>query len=104
MQADLCKSAAEAAARVATTTDEKAWHEALDKFWMLYWGPLVIVEDVDSRDLLVTNEKTEMDRSLEEKRKKLSEDLKKNPKTPVTDSMILFALQVRGKTNPPPPT
>ena len=47
MQANLCKSAAEAAARVATASDKDTWDKASNDFGMLYWGPLAIVEDVD---------------------------------------------------------
>jgi hypothetical protein len=47
MQANLCKSAAEAAARVATASDKDNWDKARNDFWMLYWGSLAIVEDVE---------------------------------------------------------
>jgi hypothetical protein len=34
----------QAAATIATTTDPKERQEAKQKFWTLYWGPLMIVE------------------------------------------------------------
>jgi hypothetical protein len=42
-----CFSAAENAARLATTLDPETWKKAREEFWMLYWGPLAIVEDVE---------------------------------------------------------
>lgn len=38
--------AAECAATIATTRDEAARRKAEDRFWVLYWGPLAVVEDV----------------------------------------------------------
>lgn len=43
-QMELCFQASEAAATLATTTDVDSWEEARATFWMLYWGPLSIVE------------------------------------------------------------
>ena len=45
-QTDRCFAAAENAARLATTVDKEIWKKAREEFWMLYWGPLAIVEDV----------------------------------------------------------
>jgi hypothetical protein len=36
--------ASEAASTIATTTDPEQRRKAEAKFWMLYWGPLVLVE------------------------------------------------------------
>ena len=46
-QTDRCFAAAENAARLATTIDQDTWKKAREEFWMLYWGPLAIVEDVE---------------------------------------------------------
>jgi hypothetical protein len=43
-QMELCFSASEAAATLATTTDPKRWRASKETFWTLYWGPLSIVE------------------------------------------------------------
>jgi len=48
-QTDLCHSAAEHVARLASTVDPKTWEKSREEFWMLYWGPLAIVEDVESQ-------------------------------------------------------
>jgi len=100
MQSDLCKSATEAAARVATATDPEAWRKALDEFWALYWGPLAIVEDVDLRELPPPNpEKPQA--GLAGKVEQLRANLE-NSKTPVTDSMIVFAAVASVQSTPPP--
>ena len=44
-QTKLCFQASETVARIATTDDPVKWKTAYDDFWMLYWGPLAIVED-----------------------------------------------------------
>ena len=49
LQSKLCSSAAEHAARLASTRDPLTWQKSREEFWMLYWGPLAIVEDVESR-------------------------------------------------------
>ena len=46
-QTDRCFAAAESAARLASTVDPDTWKKAREEFWMLYWGPLAIVEDVE---------------------------------------------------------
>jgi hypothetical protein len=46
-QTERCFSAAENAARLASTLDPETWKKAREEFWMLYWGPLAIVEDVE---------------------------------------------------------
>ena len=45
-QMDLCLAAAEHAARLASTKDEDQWKKSRDEFWMLYHGPLAVVENV----------------------------------------------------------
>jgi hypothetical protein len=32
-------------AKLANVTDPEAWQEARTRFWVLYWGPLGLVED-----------------------------------------------------------
>ena len=49
MQTKLCSSAAEHVARLASTRDPVTWQKSREEFWMLYWGPLAIVEDVESQ-------------------------------------------------------
>jgi hypothetical protein len=48
-QTELCVSAAEHAARLASSRDMDTWKKSREEFWMLYWGPLAIVEDVESQ-------------------------------------------------------
>lgn len=43
-QMDLCFQASEATATLATSTDLETWRQARETFWMLYWGPLSVVE------------------------------------------------------------
>jgi hypothetical protein len=45
-QTKLCFQASEQAARLATTSDQGQWKKSWEEFWMLYWGPLAIVEDI----------------------------------------------------------
>lgn len=45
-QLDLYMDAADAAATIATTQDDRARQAAEQRFWVLYWGPLAAVEDV----------------------------------------------------------
>lgn len=45
-QTEKCFFASESAARLATTLNPETWKKAKEEFWMLYWGPLAIVEDV----------------------------------------------------------
>lgn len=45
-QLELYLQASEAASIVATSTDLEAVSRAEGQFWLLYWGPLAIVEDV----------------------------------------------------------
>jgi hypothetical protein len=49
-QTDLCLSASEHISRLATTTDKDQWKKSRDEFWMLYWGPLAVVEEGDDAD------------------------------------------------------
>jgi hypothetical protein len=46
-QQELYFDAAAAAATIASTNDESERRNAERKFWMLYWGPLVMVESTD---------------------------------------------------------
>jgi hypothetical protein len=48
-QTELCHLAAEHSARLASTIDAQTWQKSREEFWMLYWGPLAIVEDVESQ-------------------------------------------------------
>jgi hypothetical protein len=48
-QTDLCLAASEHAARLATTRSPAAFEKSREEFWMLYWGPLAVVEDVETR-------------------------------------------------------
>ena len=50
-QMDLCLEATEAAAPVASSTDEERWYQAKERFWTLYWGPLSVVERPLTGDL-----------------------------------------------------
>lgn len=48
-QLKLYFAASEAAATLASSSEPLAWRAARDKFWMLYWGPLSMVEDISAR-------------------------------------------------------
>ncbi len=43
-QMELCFQASEAASTLASSTDLENWRRAKETFWMLYWGPLAVVE------------------------------------------------------------
>ncbi len=43
-QMELCFQASEAASTVASSTNIENWRRAKETFWMLYWGPLSVVE------------------------------------------------------------
>ncbi len=43
-QMELCFQASEAASTLASSTDLENWRRARETFWMLYWGPLSVVE------------------------------------------------------------
>ena len=43
-QMELCFQASEAASTLASSTDLENWQRAKETFWMLYWGPLSVVE------------------------------------------------------------
>jgi hypothetical protein len=47
-QTKTCLLAAENAARLATTIEAETWQKAREEFWMLYFGPLAIVEDMEA--------------------------------------------------------
>ena len=49
MQGKLCNLAAEHTARLASSRDSDVWRKSREEFWMLYFGPLTIVEDVESQ-------------------------------------------------------
>lgn len=44
-QTELCLQASEAAARLASTRSPDEWKKYRADFWMLYWGPLAVVEN-----------------------------------------------------------
>lgn len=44
-QLDLVFEASETVSRLANLTDTNEWKKAKDRFWVLYWGPLGIVEN-----------------------------------------------------------
>jgi hypothetical protein len=46
-QMDQCLAASESVARLASSVDFDTWKKAREQFWMLYLGPLAIVENVD---------------------------------------------------------
>jgi hypothetical protein len=46
-QMNQCIAASENAARLASTLNFDTWKKAREEFWMLYLGPLAIVENVD---------------------------------------------------------
>jgi hypothetical protein len=48
-QTELCLSASEHAARLATTKDREQWKKSREEFWMLYWGPLAVVEEAGTQ-------------------------------------------------------
>ena len=43
-QMDLCFTATEAASTLASSVDPDKWGKAKETFWVLYWGPLAVVE------------------------------------------------------------
>ena len=43
-QMELCFQASEAASTLASSTNIENWRRAKETFWMLYWGPLSVVE------------------------------------------------------------
>jgi hypothetical protein len=44
-QLELAFQASETTSRLATVTDPADWEKARLNFWVLYWGPLSVVED-----------------------------------------------------------
>jgi len=38
--------ASDVVSTLASTTDAKTWQDARARFWVLYWGPLSLVEDI----------------------------------------------------------
>ena len=44
-QTELCLRASEHAARLASTQDREQWEKSREEFWMLYYGPLAVVEE-----------------------------------------------------------
>lgn len=47
-QTDICFQASETVATLATTASMDEWKKAWDEFWILYWGPLAVVEDKEA--------------------------------------------------------
>lgn len=43
-QMELCFQASEVASTLASSTNLQNWRRAKETFWMLYWGPLSVVE------------------------------------------------------------
>jgi hypothetical protein len=64
-QTDLCISAADNAARLATSIDTDVWAKARADFLALYWGPLAVVEDVEASSRPVETAMVEFLRELE---------------------------------------
>ena len=99
MQANLCKSASDAAARVATTAVSDSlkddWLKARNEFWTIYWGPLVIVEDVDIR----RNDNNCIKAEATETAVALTDEVKK--KFPVTSAMVQFGHELGSMRVPP---
>jgi len=54
-QTELCLQASEHAARLATTSDMLQWKKSWEEFWMLYWGPLAVVEEAGSESHVADN-------------------------------------------------
>jgi hypothetical protein len=44
-QLELVFEASETVAKLANVTDPEIWQESRTRFWVLYWGPLGLVED-----------------------------------------------------------
>ena len=45
--------AAETAAQIPRTADEKTRRKLVERFWQLYWGPLAVVEDEEVEGAMV---------------------------------------------------
>ena len=52
-QMEVAFKASEAVAILASSENPKVWEQARSDFWMLYWGPLSIVEDQDVKDAMM---------------------------------------------------
>jgi hypothetical protein len=52
-QLELSFKAVETVATLATETDPARWEKARANFWLLYWGPLSIVEDREVESAMV---------------------------------------------------
>jgi len=52
-QLELAFQASDTASRLATTTDTAEWEKARFNFWLLYWGPLSVIEDPDVENEMV---------------------------------------------------
>ena len=52
-QLALAVEASEVAGTLASTSDPKAWQKAQNRFWVLYWGPLAVVESIEVEQRMV---------------------------------------------------
>jgi Flp pilus assembly protein TadB len=67
-QLTLYFEASNAAATIATTTDEESRKKAIENFWRLYWGPLAIVEDkaiLKAKDAYVEHQMVQFGQALD---------------------------------------
>jgi hypothetical protein len=55
-QMELCIQASEHAGRMATATKTPQWQKAWEEFWMLYYGPMVVVESEGPRPEIYSND------------------------------------------------
>jgi len=91
MQLDLCLNASETAAKLASTIDPKSWKQARERFWVLYWGPLSVVETP-----LDNNPEVFQPGQVEKQMVaigKIVKDVEANPQLPVRDlEQLAFGL------------
>ena len=52
-QLELVFEASEKVSTLANSTDPETWSEAHERFWVLYWGPLGLVEDRNVESCMV---------------------------------------------------
>jgi len=52
-QLELVFEASEKVSVLANSTDPQTWKDAHDRFWVLYWGPLGLVEDRNVESCMV---------------------------------------------------
>lgn len=53
-QTELCLQASEQTARLASTVDKEQWAKSRGEFWMLYLGPLAVVEEAGTESRVAT--------------------------------------------------